>query len=812
MKKRCSGFVLLACIAALISGCSDDNELTIAGSACNVTDCDPDYCGNICLELGIPSSGGVSLRQTTQDVDGDTVPDALDNCPMVINSDQKDSNDDGIGDACTIGDRDGDGDTIPDKQDNCPIVPNKDQTDSNNDGQGDACSMMIVDLDNDTIPDADDNCPKVANPNQEDADSNGVGDACELQPDVDTDGDGIPDKTDNCPDTPNADQADSNNDGIGDACTQAPPPKPDTDGDGIPDESDNCPNTPNPDQADSNNDGKGDACTDAPPKPDTDGDTIPDESDNCPGVANPDQKDSNNDGKGDACTQAPVQEDGSPDHPFTVKATCATTYRDSRDTKSSPNSLIDYYPKNTNTDETGSEYYYKVTIDKRSKISIWLDAEPEGVDIDIHLLRNLKISNKTVPDSDFIDRNDKSLSQIVDAGTYWIVADTYSGNAKAGKYTINIQIMPEYAGTKNDPILLNCGEPLPSDYVLADVRSTANATSSVYNTYPGETLSEAGPEYIYKFTLKEKARFHANIRKPEPANTDIDLYLLSSLDPKVISRSDSRIWQVLDPGTYYIVADSYNGLKGNYFLDIQTRPVGFASEHMFNDYILKAVNWLSSNYGKLGYNINTAYTHDLPYGSNAVPKGPYAPKTMCVAAVAETILVAMYLYAQETKDNSVWNHIPWRSWSSMRPGDMRSCMWVNHELKCEGSGDALALFGMGMNVPFEELTPGSFVNINRTGGSGHAVVFISFLDSNCKEYSTYNSNVVGFKYYSSQGGSDVGRGGFDYRYAVFSGKSMATCPNYHDTGVIRSDNPLYLNTGVMYMPKYWLKTTRAQGL
>ena len=72
------------------------------------------------------------------DADGDGVPDSSDNCPTVYNPDQKDSDGNGVGDACqTIADRDGDG--IPDSTDNCPDTPNADQADANGNGVGDAC-------------------------------------------------------------------------------------------------------------------------------------------------------------------------------------------------------------------------------------------------------------------------------------------------------------------------------------------------------------------------------------------------------------------------------------------------------------------------------------------------------------------------------------------------------------------------------------------------------------------------------------------------------------------------------------------------
>lgn len=55
-------------------------------------------------------------------------------------------------------------------QDNCRLVSNKDQQNSDTDSFGDAC----------------DNCPTVPNIDQKDTDNNGEGDAC----DEDIDGDG----------------------------------------------------------------------------------------------------------------------------------------------------------------------------------------------------------------------------------------------------------------------------------------------------------------------------------------------------------------------------------------------------------------------------------------------------------------------------------------------------------------------------------------------------------------------------------------------------------------------------------------------
>ena len=107
------------------------------------------------------------------DDDFDDLLSQNDNCPMIPNPGQQNTDGDDFGDIC---DEDDDNDLVDDDMDNCPLVMNADQIDTDRDRFGNACDD---DDDNDSISDSLDNCPLDPNFDQADSDGNGVGDTCD---------------------------------------------------------------------------------------------------------------------------------------------------------------------------------------------------------------------------------------------------------------------------------------------------------------------------------------------------------------------------------------------------------------------------------------------------------------------------------------------------------------------------------------------------------------------------------------------------------------------------------------------------------
>ncbi len=199
--------------------------------------------------VGVPLARallGISWAPRVHDMDGDGVPDDIDQCPELA------EDHDGFEDHDGCPDFDNDSDGVPDQEDQCPT----EQEDLDDFEDEDGCPDL--DNDKDGIPDDVDACVDLGGTPSGDPKKHG----CPVE---DRDSDGILDDADKCPDEPEDKDGFEDEDGCPDL---------DNDGDGVPDAEDRCPLTPGPASPST----KWHGC----PVPDQDGDSFDDEQDKCP--------------------------------------------------------------------------------------------------------------------------------------------------------------------------------------------------------------------------------------------------------------------------------------------------------------------------------------------------------------------------------------------------------------------------------------------------------------------------------------------------------------------------------------------------
>jgi hypothetical protein len=115
--------------------------------------------------------------------------------------------------------------------------------------------------------------------------------------------------------------------------------------------------------------------------------------------------------------------------PFTAEANSLDSDRDEWNS----------YPGCGGQAESGPETIYEVVVPEAGFLSVHV-SDGTGVDIDPHLLTSLD------PEA-CIARDDHDFGVLVQAGTYYVVADTYAGEFNGGDYRIDIGLLVPSAGS-----------------------------------------------------------------------------------------------------------------------------------------------------------------------------------------------------------------------------------------------------------------------------------------------------------------------------------------------------------------------------
>jgi hypothetical protein len=105
-------------------------------------------------------------------------------------------------------------------------------------------------------------------------------------------------------------------------------------------------------------------------------------------------------------------------------------------TVDAPHDAFDFYGCAPETNESGREVRYRVDLAEPGFLALDLVNLPDGVDVDVHLLRSLDAN-------DCVDRGHWRAGGLLEAGQYWVVVDTWvteDGEALPGDFTVRMHL------------------------------------------------------------------------------------------------------------------------------------------------------------------------------------------------------------------------------------------------------------------------------------------------------------------------------------------------------------------------------------
>lgn len=134
-------------------------------------------------------------------------------------------------------------------------------------------------------------------------------------------------------------------------------------------------------------------------------------------------------------TEVPPTDEPALECPDGVECVTTLPYRH-QSTTVGGDSVYDTYACAPDTDESGPERRYRVTLEEEGFLGVQLSGLPEGVDVDAHLLQ--------LDDADTcLDRGHWAAGGLLPAGDYWVVVDSWvdgDGNVLSGDYTLDLAL------------------------------------------------------------------------------------------------------------------------------------------------------------------------------------------------------------------------------------------------------------------------------------------------------------------------------------------------------------------------------------
>ena len=227
---------------------------------------------------------------------------------------------------------------------------------------------------------------------------------------------------------------------------------------------------------------------------------------------------------------------------------------------------LNVYPNCSNGTFAGQDKVYVFNKTTAGDIQIGLEIITPGLDLDlfllagdcsqVHCLRSSTTNN-------VLTNNEGIVLEDAPIGTYYIVVDGQFSNSN-GQF--NLELSCGYLDC-TEAQSLTCGEAFSYNNMYGnDDVSLYGCDGNIYN------VENNGPEVVHHFTNTEAGIVTIIL---EDLDENLELFLLRDCDrgecmeySQNSGTSDEIITAFLEPGTYYVVVDGYNGAVSDYTLTV----------------------------------------------------------------------------------------------------------------------------------------------------------------------------------------------------------------------------------------------------
>ncbi|MBM4372291.1 MAG: hypothetical protein FJ098_11595, partial [Deltaproteobacteria bacterium] len=321
-------------------------------------------------------------------------------------------------------------------------------------------------------------------------------------------------------------------------------------------------------------------------------------------------------------------------------------------------------------------------------------------------------------------------------------------------------VQPSPEGTPENPIVIPA---LP----YRDHRDGAAGPSGLWAEYSpcGPGLDESGPGFLYVLDLPEAGTLVASLDEVEGDGVDMDVHILTAPEADAcVARGHAKAIASLGPGTYWIAVDTWvdgEGIAypGPYTLDVFLTGGGILPEQAgFNGWVVQAINdqALYPKDGSYPYCYSEACEPDVPIYYGMVHDGWYMGELLfegtgrCYCC-GHTLEIFLDAYRRWQLAAGVPETTPY---GGLTLDDMDRGAFYQHWFgwgvgEVSSSANALEYSGIGINLyegDWDKALPGDFVNLSRSTGTGHAVIFVDWVIE--------GGEYAGIRYYSCNGGGE----------------------------------------------------------